>query len=384
MNQNGQISPSSTLELGLRWLRDLSPQSLPSGQDQKSRPVQMLEMALGTASRRFLPNDYKIFSLSMKPRVRRTGGFKTTAKDKGVIASLNREPEMLNDKVKFAEVCLDAEISSPETLAIVGSEGETESQTFPVIASPQELFDWLRSFRWDTGLVLKPSNLNQGQGVRVIMAADSDNLTLSTGEKLPIKDLAVEVFSGDKAWLLQRRVIQHETLRSMNPTSLNTLRFGTLRSGSGESAEVHHVFATLRVGEGGSMIDDLDHGGYAAPVDMRTGRVSETAFRHPRTSTVEHRTHGSSSAVFGDVTLPNWSEVLDLADRVARLDMQNEFVGWDIGFSEEGPVVIEGNPDWCFRLAQVGRNGLLNDPEVLRAVEKVGGRSSQPRWMRRI
>src|SRR3546814_3086292 len=59
--------------------------------------------------------------------------------------------------------------------------------------------------------------------------------------------------------------------------------------------------------------------------------------------------------------LPDWALTLELAIRAARaFDVQTS-LGWDIGFTDAGPVVVEGNWRYGLGALQLGRRqGILN------------------------
>ena len=41
--------------------------------------------------------------------------------------------------------------------------------------------------------------------------------------------------------------------------------------------------------------------------------------------------------------MPYWNEAKEMVKRAAKLSTHVRYVGWDVGMSEKGPVLIEGN-----------------------------------------
>ena len=69
--------------------------------------------------------------------------------------------------------------------------------------------------------------------------------------------------------------------------------------------------------------------------------------------------------------MPFWKEVLDLCSRAARIIPNLRSVGWDVALTPDGPVIVEGNPDWDLPMVQVHTDGLLQ-PDVRRQLASFG------------
>ncbi len=69
--------------------------------------------------------------------------------------------------------------------------------------------------------------------------------------------------------IVEDKVIQHEALSALCPTSVNTIRVATLLGDKREGI----VYADIRIGNG-KVMDNVDCGGMAAPVDLETGVIS--------------------------------------------------------------------------------------------------------------
>jgi hypothetical protein len=83
-------------------------------------------------------------------------------------------------------------------------------------------------------------------------------------------------------------------------------------------------------------------GGLMAPVDDTNGVIRGPAV--DKDGRV-YDLHSETGQVFEGFALPMWPEVLALVERVVRLIPDAGYVGWDVGISSSGPVVIEGNTD---------------------------------------
>ena len=135
--------------------------------------------------------------------------------------------------------------------------------------------------------------------------------------------------------IVEDKVIQHEAIAALCPTSVNTIRVATLLGDKKEGI----VYAYIRIGNG-KVMDNVDCGGMAAPVDIETGvitgvganKAGETYEIHPMTGTKIPGTQ-----------IPYWEDVKTMCLNAMHVVPQVRFVAWDVAITEDGPVFIEGN-----------------------------------------
>ena len=98
-----------------------------------------------------------------------------------------------------------------------------------------------------------------------------------------------------------------------------------------------HCYGYTRCGK---VMDNVDCGGMAAPIDLNTGvirgvganKAGETFEIHPMTG----------KRIPGTV-IPYWQEVKDMCLAAMHRVPQVRFVAWDVAITPNGPVFIEGN-----------------------------------------
>ena len=135
--------------------------------------------------------------------------------------------------------------------------------------------------------------------------------------------------------IVEDKVIQHETIAALCPTSVNTIRVATLLGDKKEGI----VYAYIRIGNG-KVMDNVDCGGMAAPINLDTGVISgvgankagEVFEFHPMTG---KRIPGTQ--------IPYWEEVKAMCLKAMHVVPQVRFVAWDVAITPDGPVFIEGN-----------------------------------------
>ena len=83
-------------------------------------------------------------------------------------------------------------------------------------------------------------------------------------------------------WCIQRVIWQHPRLAALNPSSTNTIRVLTYRSGM----EVLVLYAVIRIGRAGKLIDNQSAGGISALI-LEDGRVNRYAYGAPGVDKLE-------------------------------------------------------------------------------------------------
>ena len=158
-----------------------------------------------------------------------------------------------------------------------------------------------------------------------------------------------EVVSADWIWdrfeknlepgyIIEERVSNHPDIASIYPRSLNTLRLVTIRTRDGKQ---HLLPPYIKFGSGGSHVDNLSAGGLFAVID-ENGRLGigmdELGNRYD--------VHPDTGEQITGRAVPHVDEALELALEASRVFGFMGTLGWDIGITPDGPVIIEGNTRW--------------------------------------
>lgn len=124
-------------------------------------------------------------------------------------------------------------------------------------------------------IICKPIDGSSGQGICKCTPEDYKDVQ-ALYERLKAAGIGI----------VEDKVIQHEAIAALCPTSVNTIRVATLLGDKKEGI----VYAYIRIGNG-KVMDNVDCGGMAAPINLDTGVISgvgankagETYEFHPMT-----------------------------------------------------------------------------------------------------
>ena len=181
--------------------------------------------------------------------------------------------------------------------------------------------------------IAKPVRGLKGKGVRVLEAAD-----------VPSTEALRETVGAD--CMLEELITQGDELAAFHPASVNTLRLVTAVADSGEAVV---VFALLRTGQGGSVVDNVGSGGIISRVETSSGTVVSDGLRGIRT----FETHPDSGIRFKGTVIPAWEAACTMAKNAHLRKPEQRLIGWDLAWTKTGWDVVEMNPSPSFQSIQV-------------------------------
>lgn len=137
-------------------------------------------------------------------------------------------------------------------------------------------------------------------------------------------------------FIIQKVVHQHPIMDALNPSSVNTVRILTYRSGD----EVLVPYTVIRIGRKGAEIDNETAGGISTRIN-KDGTLCKYAFGSPGNDYVEKT---DSGVVLDGYSVPSYHETLELVKSMHLLLPHFNLVGWDIAIDKSRkPVIIEYN-----------------------------------------
>lgn len=178
-------------------------------------------------------------------------------------------------------------------------------------------------------VILKPAMDKHGNGVKLV--------TVTNG-KTNVNDLTIgELFKQYKHnFLIQERVQQHKDLAALNPTSVNTIRILSYRSGM----EVLIIYSVIRIGRSGQVIDNQCAGGISTTI-TQDGKLGKAAFGGYSEDNVLKTDTGITLEGY---QLPSYDKAIEFVKRLHTKLPYFNIVGWDVSIEENGePILIEFN-----------------------------------------
>lgn len=240
------------------------------------------------------------------------------------IMNPTEEKEILADKVKFLTHFKD----------FIGRKWAT----LPMLKKDNNLLSNL--INAEAGkIVLKNAMGQAGKQIKVI---DTQNLD--------VHNLMV-MMEKEKLDLLEEYVIQHDEMMRIAPRGLNTVRIlSQIYNG-----EVIIINVSLRLSVYG-YVDNLMSGNIIMPVDIETGIVIDTAVYYDITKE-EVKVHPLTGVGIVGFKIPRYQECIELIKKAALLTPETRSVGWDVGITNNGVILIEGNHNWGYACQYSQRKG---------------------------
>ena len=192
---------------------------------------------------------------------------------------------------------------------------------------------------WNFDIVIKPISSTGGANVNLLGWADGRFFGME-GEE----------WSSERIWeylsrhkevgcLIERRVFNVGQTAKIHPYSLNTYRIITIRSQDGKWHVPSHM---IKFGCGKSCVDNITVGGIM--VNLDENGVAIQALGEHFTRPLTH--HPDTGLPILGVQPEGFKDVIALALRASHKFRMLSTIGWDIAYTAEGPVIIEGNTLW--------------------------------------
>lgn len=166
-----------------------------------------------------------------------------------------------------------------------------------------------------------------------------DRFQLLDDESEFIDDLFSNIIKA--SFLFQKTIKQHAELDKLNPSCLNTIRFETFIDQKGE---IDIISGFLRMSISNSHVDNVSQGGCLVGINILNGNLKKDGYTNFSHSGVKLlTTHPITKIKFDGFGIPFFEQAKNLVLKAAGYMPGLRLIGWDVGISESGPVLIEGN-----------------------------------------
>ncbi len=161
-------------------------------------------------------------------------------------------------------------------------------------------------------------------------------------------------------FLFQETIKQHQVLERLNPSCINTIRMDTFIDRDGN---IEILSAYLRMSIKNAHADNHALGGCAVNVDLETGKLCAEGYVGVKQDLgVPLLSHPVTHVVFENFQVPCFEQAKESIIKAASYMPGLRLIGWDIGISESGPVLIEANPDYGMDANDFAAGGFMSNP----------------------
>jgi len=182
-------------------------------------------------------------------------------------------------------------------------------------------------------VIVKPNASEAGSGIYILESATA---TQQQADKIVGQDVLVE-----------ECVVQHPDL-AFGGHSVNTMRVITMVDNQGQP---HVITAAFRCGVGDTVVDNFSAGGVGYPINLKEGLIENYGIQVDNMHNPIYVHPGTDIVMVGQ-RIPFWNEVMQMVTKAAKVLPQLHYVGWDVAVTEQGPLIIEGNPSPGFGLLE--------------------------------
>ena len=169
-------------------------------------------------------------------------------------------------------------------------------------------------------IIVKPVNLCCGKGIE-LLKVNNDNYE--------------EIYNNlidTKRTLVEEVIKERKEIAKLHPESVNTLRLVTLN--------YKLVVAFIRIGNDNNVVDNFNHGGMAAPINIDTGIIEYPAIDKDGNLYYNHPLTNEKIVGF---KIPNMDKIKDFVEKLAKEIPEVRYVGWDVCPTDNEIAIIEGN-----------------------------------------
>lgn len=259
---------------------------------------------------------------------------------------------VLDDKLLLSLFCTGIDnIRTPHAYCIL-SDGICFDERKNIIDLQSTNVNW----GGKTDVIIKPAQ-DTSSGVGIEMVKGKEAIITNLREKTKKKG----------AYIVQERIVQHDQLSKLYPESVNTFRVITYIW----NGKVFHMPLALRLGQGGSYLDNAHAGGMFIGVN-NIGELNDVAFTEFGDRYLEHPdTHIS----FKGYVLDFVPELIKKAKSLHLNAPQLGIISWDLTVDQNGKFVLieantRGQSIWFPQMANgTGAFG-KNTAEILRFIAK--------------
>lgn len=205
----------------------------------------------------------------------------------------------------------------------------------------------------------KPQSYSGSFGSALLDRIEGDEIVLGDDRRVNLDAFCRELLREyGEGYLLQSAIDQHPEVSDVIGRAIGTIRLVTIR----DEIMPRVFYALWKIPAPKAMSDNFwQDGSMIAPVSSDKGEVGQ-AWIGTGLEARQIETHPASGRAFEGFQLPHWEEACEMAREAHALFPEFGVIGWDVAFTEDGPLLIECNDNPFHSLYQTAyRRGIRND-----------------------
>lgn len=201
--------------------------------------------------------------------------------------------------------------------------------------SIKNLIQWLKEYK--NSVFCKPNDGNQGRSCYRIENTDSSHLFLVNGKK----HSAEKIPSLLSNLIVEPLIIQSAELRNYSPNCVNPLRIRTMNI----NGDIKYVSTYISIGGLDAYYSNGASSGVMIGLDEK-GQCITDGFCEVQGKEGRFSILPGTNIRIADILITGVKEAIELAKAAHRTTPQIFAIGWDVGITDNGPIIIEGNPQY--------------------------------------
>lgn len=277
--------------------------------------------------------------------------------------------KFLSNKVMLTNTLKSFGVPTTQTQAVAHK--DRAFGDVPALRTEEEVMRFLREDAVYP-IFAKPlwGSLSEGSACFERLDADGETLHLSNGKTIPLADMAREIIAdySKKGFLFQSTVKQHSAMSDLAGPALGSIRTVTVVEQEGKARV---LYALWKIPSPKAMSDNFwQDGSMLAKIDLDTGEVLSVR-RGTGPDTTHPETHPVSGKPIVGFKLPHFDLLKETAEKAHMLFPYIGCLGWDIGMSEDGPVIVECNTKPFHTLYQLATGEGVMNPRFAKVFKNV-------------
>ncbi len=171
-------------------------------------------------------------------------------------------------------------------------------------------------------------------------------------------------------YIFEREIKQHQSVDHIYSKSLNTIRFITYFDQ--KNKDLVFLASLMRFGVNNQSVDNASYGGVFVPVNTGTGQLLKYGYSHMHYGGIKRECHPDSGIRFNNFQIPYFNEILTMVRENIKY-YPGVLLGWDVGISPHGPVLVELNSLPGLMGADISYGGLKSHPEFYKIEDYLKG-----------